>query len=79
VELHAQVDDNDWDVELLRGSEVISSVAHVPVQRVGQEVFLRLLIDATSLRPDSYVIRYAPHAHPDETRSRGFHVRAAGR
>ncbi len=64
----------DWDVALLRGSKVIRSSSHAPLHRLGQETYLSLMIDAASIHPGSYSVRYSPHLDPRVTRYLSFQV-----
>jgi hypothetical protein len=80
VELHPPASGNvdwdrvDWDMELLRGDEVVSKSAHVRLRRIGLQTFLPLIIDTGAIHAGSYIVRYWPHADPGAIQIRQFYV-----
>jgi hypothetical protein len=80
VELHpmatGEVDRErvEWDMELLRGDEVLSKAAHVRLRRIGHQTFLPLIIDIGTIHAGSYIVRYSPHSDPGAIQIRQFYV-----
>lgn len=75
VEIHQRPPEEDtWDAEVLRGSEVIWKSSHIRLHRIGQEEFLALFIDAGDIPPDYYVVQYAPSSKSAPSRTRPFRV-----
>ncbi len=68
-------EEDTWNAEVRRGTEVVWKSSHIPMRRIGQEEFLSLFIDAGDIRPDAYVVQYAPASNPGAFRSRSFRVR----
>lgn len=80
VEVHAPAaeevgwDKLEWDMELLRGNEVIARSAHLLLHRIERQDFLLLVIDTGSIHPGSYAVRFSPHSEPGAVQYRPFHV-----
>jgi hypothetical protein len=75
VELHPPSPaGTDWNVDLLRGDELIWKSAHLPSRRVGQETYLPLLIDPKPLLSGSYRIRFSPSSDSGLIQSRSFRI-----
>jgi hypothetical protein len=68
-------DDKDWKVEVLAGNELLWQSAHTPVRRAGQETFLTVFVNAQTLPPGPYTIRYSPMANPEAIQTRRFVIR----
>jgi hypothetical protein len=78
VELHeAPAGESRWDVEVLRGDEVIWKSSRLPLRRVGQEAYLALFIDAGGIQTGSYKVRYSPSSIPGIAQVRSFRVTAS--
>jgi len=63
-----------WNVEVLRGDEIVWKAAHLPLHRVGHEAYLSLLLDSASLPAGSYTVRYFSASDPGSIASRDFRV-----
>jgi hypothetical protein len=75
VELHhPPPGENSWDVELLRGSEVVWKSSHILLRSVGQEEFLALFVDGGNLSTGPYAVRYSPSSQHGVSQTRPFRV-----
>ena len=75
VEVRAEsADQGDRTVSISKGDEIVWRSLRVPLQRVGQEAFIAIVLDRGDLPPGFYEVQYAASTNPSSVTKRPFHV-----